>query len=164
MTMVHTPQTWPTRCEVRPGVWACFYCAVEHWHGCAHETVDHVWPRRLGGLRIDGNTVTACRSCNSSKGPRVFPDDWVPAIDENTLVLPGLWTWPRVPRTAGLVAIGLRDLLEGATAPYSVVDIAATTCDDPRRVQEALRRLRDTGCMTFRATQALPWQRYFSPA
>jgi 5-methylcytosine-specific restriction endonuclease McrA len=35
-------------------------------------TVDHVIPRRLGGLDDDSNLVAACRRCNLSKGGRFF--------------------------------------------------------------------------------------------
>jgi 5-methylcytosine-specific restriction endonuclease McrA len=35
-------------------------------------TVDHVIPKSMGGTDDPENLVAACRSCNSSKGPRVF--------------------------------------------------------------------------------------------
>jgi 5-methylcytosine-specific restriction endonuclease McrA len=34
--------------------------------------VDHVIPRRLGGLDSDDNLVASCRRCNLSKGGRFF--------------------------------------------------------------------------------------------
>jgi 5-methylcytosine-specific restriction endonuclease McrA len=44
----------------------CQYCAQEA------TTVDHVIPRRLGGLDTDDNLVAACSKCNYSKGGRFF--------------------------------------------------------------------------------------------
>ena len=45
----------------------CVYCdAVEDL------TLDHVVPLSRGGSNEVGNLVTACRTCNSSKGARVF--------------------------------------------------------------------------------------------
>jgi 5-methylcytosine-specific restriction endonuclease McrA len=44
----------------------CQYCAQEA------STVDHVIPRRLGGLDTDDNLVAACSKCNYSKGGRFF--------------------------------------------------------------------------------------------
>ena len=34
--------------------------------------MDHVIPRRLGGLDDDGNLVSSCKKCNLSKGGRFF--------------------------------------------------------------------------------------------
>ncbi len=47
----------------------CVYC------GAPAESRDHVIPWALGGLAVEGNIVPACKSCNSSKGPRT-PDQW----------------------------------------------------------------------------------------
>jgi 5-methylcytosine-specific restriction endonuclease McrA len=44
----------------------CQYCGQEA------NTVDHVIPRRLGGLDSDDNLVASCRRCNLSKGGRFF--------------------------------------------------------------------------------------------
>ena len=44
----------------------CQYCGLEA------DTVDHVVPRRLGGLDNDENLVAACRRCNLAKGGRFF--------------------------------------------------------------------------------------------
>ena len=44
----------------------CQYCNQEA------TTVDHVIPRRLGGLDSDDNLVASCRRCNLSKGGRFF--------------------------------------------------------------------------------------------
>jgi 5-methylcytosine-specific restriction endonuclease McrA len=44
----------------------CQYCGQEA------DTVDHVIPRRLGGLDSDDNLVAACSRCNYSKGGRFF--------------------------------------------------------------------------------------------
>jgi 5-methylcytosine-specific restriction endonuclease McrA len=44
----------------------CQYCGQEA------DTVDHVVPRRLGGLDNDENLVAACRRCNLAKGGRFF--------------------------------------------------------------------------------------------
>jgi len=44
----------------------CQYC------GQQADTVDHVVPRRLGGLDNDENLVAACRRCNLAKGGRFF--------------------------------------------------------------------------------------------
>lgn len=42
----------------------CRYC------GSFADTVDHVYPRALGGGNEDSNLVSACRSCNSKKHTR----------------------------------------------------------------------------------------------
>jgi 5-methylcytosine-specific restriction endonuclease McrA len=44
----------------------CFYCGQEA------TTVDHVIPRRLGGLDSDDNLVASCSKCNLVKGGRFF--------------------------------------------------------------------------------------------
>jgi 5-methylcytosine-specific restriction endonuclease McrA len=44
----------------------CQYCSQEA------DTVDHVIPRRLGGLDSDDNLVASCRKCNLAKGGRFF--------------------------------------------------------------------------------------------
>jgi len=44
----------------------CQYCGQEA------DTVDHVIPRRLGGLDSDDNLVASCTRCNLSKGGRFF--------------------------------------------------------------------------------------------
>ena len=44
----------------------CQYCNQEA------TTVDHVIPRRLGGLDSDDNLVASCTRCNLSKGGRFF--------------------------------------------------------------------------------------------
>jgi 5-methylcytosine-specific restriction endonuclease McrA len=50
----------------------CQYCNQEA------TTVDHVIPRRLGGLDSDDNLVASCRRCNLSKGGRFFVSDKTP--------------------------------------------------------------------------------------
>lgn len=50
----------------------CRYCGGE-----ADLAIDHVVPERFGGAAEYANLVTACRSCNSSKGIRLeAPLDW----------------------------------------------------------------------------------------
>lgn len=46
--------------------YVCQYCEIK----CkkANATIDHVIPRALGGKSTWENTVTCCKSCNSSKG------------------------------------------------------------------------------------------------
>ena len=44
----------------------CQYCGQEA------DTVDHVIPRRLGGLDSDDNLLSACYKCNLAKGGRFF--------------------------------------------------------------------------------------------
>ena len=46
----------------------CVYCGKE----CAQEelTLDHVTPIALGGTNCHSNLVTACMSCNTSKGKK----------------------------------------------------------------------------------------------
>jgi len=45
----------------------CQYCGAR---GGGHLTIDHVIPRRLGGVQSWQNLVTACVSCNHRKGGR----------------------------------------------------------------------------------------------
>jgi len=44
----------------------CQYCGGEA------DTVDHIIPRRLGGLDDDGNLLAACSRCNNAKGGQFF--------------------------------------------------------------------------------------------
>lgn len=45
----------------------CVYCGEQF--PPAELTLDHVQPRMRGGDRSEGNLVTACRPCNTLKGP-----------------------------------------------------------------------------------------------
>jgi len=45
----------------------CFYCAK-----VSRSTIDHVIPIDLGGVDGIGNLVSACKSCNSSKGAQTI--------------------------------------------------------------------------------------------
>ena len=56
----------------------CQYCGQEA------DTVDHVVPRRLGGLDNDENLVAACRRCNLAKGGRFFVGRRTPAWNVET--------------------------------------------------------------------------------
>lgn len=43
----------------------CNYC------GCTYNlTLDHLFPRKYGGLDDSNNLLTVCKSCNSSKGSK----------------------------------------------------------------------------------------------
>lgn len=50
---------------------ACQYCGDG-----ADLTCDHVTPLARGGSNDPENLTTACRSCNSSKGDKLFPGEW----------------------------------------------------------------------------------------
>ena len=50
----------------------CQYCGQEA------DTVDHVIPRRLGGLDSDDNLLAACYKCNYAKGGRFFVRERTP--------------------------------------------------------------------------------------
>lgn len=50
---------------------ACFYCGSP-----MNLTLDHVVPQSRGGSHDPENLVTACRSCNSSKGAKT-PEEWM---------------------------------------------------------------------------------------
>ncbi|MCJ7701633.1 MAG: HNH endonuclease [Anaerolineales bacterium] len=47
--------------------YTCQYCGTRG----GNLTIDHVSPRRLGGIHSWANLVTACASCNHRKGGRV---------------------------------------------------------------------------------------------
>jgi 5-methylcytosine-specific restriction endonuclease McrA len=75
----------------------CVYC------GECFETdelsVDHVQPRVRGGDHSDGNLVTACKGCNTAKGPRRLSD----FLRESEAVRANFFrlathVWPRVLR------------------------------------------------------------------
>jgi len=67
-------RTWRKTREriLRRDGYICQYCAQEA------DTVDHVIPRRLGGLDSDDNLVAACQRCNYSKGGRFFVSNRTP--------------------------------------------------------------------------------------
>lgn len=52
----------------------CFYCGINPGDG-----IDHVIPISKGGDNRPSNMVWACRSCNSSKGPRT-PEQWLMSL------------------------------------------------------------------------------------
>lgn len=50
---------------------ACGYCGNylgPYWSGNPNAHVEHIKPRRLGGIDSPPNLMYACRSCNTSKG------------------------------------------------------------------------------------------------
>lgn len=70
------------RCQV---LWheqggTCFFCGrampapvgqrLRHRKRPDSATIDHVWPRSLGGLAAWSNEVAACLACNSTKADR----------------------------------------------------------------------------------------------
>lgn len=50
--------------------WTCTYC------GAPARTVDHIYPRHLGGTHAEDNLTAACRSCNGAKG-RLTLAQWI---------------------------------------------------------------------------------------
>lgn len=53
----------------------CLYCGADLRHAApADVTLDHLLPRSAGGTNAADNLVTACRSCNSSRGARPWVD------------------------------------------------------------------------------------------
>jgi 5-methylcytosine-specific restriction endonuclease McrA len=60
-----------TRREIfRRDNYTCQYCGKH----TLNMTVDHVYPRHLGGQQIWINVVTACSSCNHRKGGRTLAE------------------------------------------------------------------------------------------
>lgn len=71
--MIHRPrmQVKLTRREVfRRDKYTCQYCGRHS----TDLTVDHVWPKHLGGTHSWTNVVAACPSCNHRKGGRQLRD------------------------------------------------------------------------------------------
>jgi 5-methylcytosine-specific restriction endonuclease McrA len=71
--MVHRPrlQVKLTRREVfRRDKFTCQYCGRR----TSDLTLDHVFPKHLGGEHLWQNVVTACASCNHRKGGRRLED------------------------------------------------------------------------------------------
>lgn len=62
-----SPLTLPQRQRIiaRDG-YRCRYCAKKLTRATLQ--IDHVQPRRLGGLNTDDNLVSCCRGCNYAKG------------------------------------------------------------------------------------------------
>jgi len=53
----------------------CLYCGSDLRHAApADITLDHLLPRSAGGNNEATNLVTACRSCNSSRGAKPWAD------------------------------------------------------------------------------------------
>ncbi len=68
-TQIHRPRLRVklTRREIfRRDDYTCQYCGKRD----AHLTVDHVFPRHLGGQYVWTNLVAACSTCNHRKGGR----------------------------------------------------------------------------------------------
>lgn len=59
---------WRDNIKARDG-WQCVYCGSSE-----NLTIDHVRPRCKGGATTADNCVTACRSCNYSKGSMSVED------------------------------------------------------------------------------------------
>lgn len=59
----------------------CFHCGqimpdpltqrARHRKRADSATIDHVWPRTLGGMEAWCNEVAACRACNAAKADRL---------------------------------------------------------------------------------------------
>lgn len=59
---------------IRDG-FACAYCGTDlRTAAPADVTLDHLLPRSAGGKNDATNLVTACRSCNSSRGAKPWLD------------------------------------------------------------------------------------------
>lgn len=54
----------------------CFYCGRDD----VDMTIDHWVPLSRGGDHCVSNMVCACRSCNSSKGFRLYRYEWTPNL------------------------------------------------------------------------------------
>ncbi|MDQ2787831.1 MAG: HNH endonuclease [Chloroflexota bacterium] len=53
----------------------CAYCGCDLRHAApADITLDHLLPRSTGGDNSNTNLITACRSCNSSRGAKPWVD------------------------------------------------------------------------------------------
>jgi hypothetical protein len=53
----------------------CCYCGCDlRGSAAADITLDHLTPRSAGGDNGNTNLVTACRSCNSARGAKVWTD------------------------------------------------------------------------------------------
>jgi 5-methylcytosine-specific restriction endonuclease McrA len=57
----------------------CVYCAEEFEVSAQGLTLDHVVPCELGGNNSEGNLVTCCLSCNSSKQAKTTRE-WFQAL------------------------------------------------------------------------------------
>ncbi len=71
--MIHRPRLRVklNRREVfRRDNFTCQYCGRQS----SNLTIDHVYPRHLGGQHIWNNVVTACASCNHRKGGRTLKE------------------------------------------------------------------------------------------
>lgn len=59
------PRAWLTTLSIKFGP-LCFFCEKN-----AASTIDHLYPRTLGGETVMGNLVPACGPCNGVKGERL---------------------------------------------------------------------------------------------
>lgn len=50
---------------------SCHYCDDP-----APDSIDHIVPLSREGTNDINNLVLACRPCNTSKGARIYPDEW----------------------------------------------------------------------------------------
>jgi 5-methylcytosine-specific restriction endonuclease McrA len=61
----------------------CPYCGKKYIEGSYTDskTIDHLVPLCRGGLNSISNIIVCCRSCNSKKGKKSFPD-WLDMLEE----------------------------------------------------------------------------------
>jgi hypothetical protein len=59
-------EVWKRDCYV------CYLCGKQMYNGHPELTVDHIYPRRLGGSVLPKNMACCCKECNKRKGHRTL--------------------------------------------------------------------------------------------
>lgn len=73
-----TPTQWKAALRDRLAEaqnWRCCYlgCCLNSGRKCDAPTLEHIWPKSLGGEDVEDNFVVACAACNMDRGNEIWP-------------------------------------------------------------------------------------------
>ncbi len=161
------------------GPWYCRYCETPLTCPCftgedgntfwrnrnnVGATLDHIVPTTRGGSDRDDNVVPSCMPCNSSKNDRIWPDEWVPGIDNATFIFRAEITpeW-------GSDSLGVHGLLAllAALEPgrrYGLHEVALLVPDKPAAIRAGISKLAWSGRLRWAVVPAVerPFEHEFS--
>ena len=109
----------------------CEYCRLPQEYQEATFHVDHVWPRKKGGMTAADNLALACVCCSLRKGARVTAWDpvakaVVPLFNPRAQKWPDHFSLARGPRIRGKTPVGRATIFALAMNRPSVLAIRVT--------------------------------------